>query len=104
MGTGLLILGAAVGLLLLGKKKGTNDEVDGVSGVLWEYAIAEVEDAGFDLDKNYYNQVGIMNASELGRLRRKFGYRQSANARAMGRSENYSFWLALQHHKEKLGL
>lgn len=95
-----LIVGIAA-VKLFGKKK--SGDVSGVSGVLWEYAIREVEDAGFDLDKDYYNQVG-MNASELDWIRKKFGYRQSASSKAMGRSENYSFWLALQHHKEKLGL
>ena len=89
---GLLLAGAALAAVIVAKKKGV---ISGVGGVLWDYALMECEQKGIDLSKDYFAQPYSVT-SELGEMRKKFGYRQSASSKAMGRSENQSFYYALQ--------
>ena len=76
-------------------------EIQGVGGVLWEYAIMECQQKGIDLNKDYFAQPSWV-LSELSNMRRKFGYRQNASSKAMGRSENQSFYYSLCRHADKM--
>lgn len=89
-----IALGVAAGVVAIMalKKKGA---VSGVGGVLWDYAITECQEKGIDLSKDYFAQPYSV-LLELTDMRKKFGYRQSSSSRAMGRSENQSFYYALQ--------
>ena len=61
----------------------------------------ECERRGIDLRKGYFEQSYNV-LTELHDMRKKFGYRQSASSKAMGRSENQSFYYALQRHAGQL--
>lgn len=88
----IIALAAGAAVLACMKKK---QSVSGVGGVLWDYALMECEQKGIDLSKNYYSQPYSV-LEEIGNMRRKFGYHQSASSKAMGRTDRYSFYLALQ--------
>lgn len=94
----IAIAAAAVGAWLLAKKK---QSVSGIGGVLWEYAIMECWQKGIDLNHDYFAQPSWA-ISELTKMRKKFGYRQSESSKAMGRSENQSFYYALCRHADKM--
>ena len=96
-----IALGAAVVDAVVLAKKKSAENVSGVGAVLWEYAIMECEKRGINLKKNYFEQSGSV-LTELRDMRKKFGYRQSASSKAMGRSENQSFYYALQRHAGQL--
>ena len=93
--TAIGVTAGIAALILLNKKK--DGSVAGIGGVLWDYAIMECEKKGINLDLDYFAQPSWV-LSELSKMRKKFGYRQSASSKAMGRSENQSFYYALKRH------
>lgn len=87
---GALVAGG-LALMRTWKKK----SVSGIGGVLWEYALKECAEKGIDLSKDYFAQPNWV-LSEIGEMQRRFGYRQSASSKAMGRNARQSFYYALQ--------
>ena len=94
--TTAIIIGGIMAALLAAKKKGVSGVgATGVGATKWEDALGWAEALEIDLTKDYYEQPYSV-LSDLRYIRQKVGYRQSASSRDMGRSETYSFYLALQ--------
>ena len=84
---------AAIAAFLIGRKKA--GKTSGVGAVLWDYALMECKQKGIDLSKDYFAQPSWV-LSEISEMRHRFGYRQSASSKAMGRNDRQSFYYALQ--------
>ena len=83
-----LVIGGIIAVLLAAKK---NKGVDGIGAVLWDYATAEIESAGIDLRKNFF-ELSWSEVSEVKRIGKKFGYRSANNDRSYARN----FWYAVK--------